>query len=194
MIGCGSTVTRAEALSVLEEYLNAVEQLLKDGFSINTPIFNLSPSVKRIFYVADQSFNSASHSVKINISAGLRLREISLQVSVERVKGSSPKPDIEYLDDLSSDTGTEQLTSGNNARIQGDHLKFEATDPEQGIYLIVADGTETKVIVVSHKKLTRFDFLVPALNPGEYKIEVRAVIYKGKENKKRRITRYVDSC
>jgi hypothetical protein len=112
MIGRGSTVTMTEALSVLEEYFNAIEQLLKDGFAINTPIFNLPPSVKRIFYGADQSFNPASHSVKINITTGLRLREIGSKVAIERVKGSSPKPDIEYLDDLGSDTRNEQLTPG----------------------------------------------------------------------------------
>ncbi len=43
MIGRGSTVTRAEALSVLEEYSAALEQLLRDGHSINTPLFNLIP-------------------------------------------------------------------------------------------------------------------------------------------------------
>lgn len=56
MIGRGSTVTKAEALSVLEEYAAAIEQLLKDGYSINTPIFNLSPSVKGVFMGADQAF------------------------------------------------------------------------------------------------------------------------------------------
>jgi hypothetical protein len=36
MISRGSTVTRAEALSVFEEYGNAIGQLVKDGCSVNT--------------------------------------------------------------------------------------------------------------------------------------------------------------
>jgi hypothetical protein len=184
IIGHGSTVTKAEALSVLEEYYISIEQLLKEGYAINTPIFNLSPSIKGVFSGSDQSFNPASHSVKINISAGVRLREIGSKVTVERVKGSSPKPDIEYLDDLGSDTRNEQLTPGNIAKIRGSRLKYDAADPAQGIFLVAADGAETKVATVSSNKPSQLDFLVPALNPGEYRVEVRVVINKGKEVRK----------
>ncbi|KKQ49445.1 MAG: hypothetical protein US69_C0005G0003 [candidate division TM6 bacterium GW2011_GWF2_38_10] len=183
MIGRGSTVTRAEALSVNEEYSAAIVQLLKEGYAINTPIFNLSPSIKGVFYGADQSFNPASHSVKINISAGPRLREVGSQVNVEKVKGASPKPDIEYLNDFGSDTRNEQLTPGNIARIRGSRLKYDAADLVQGIYLIDTNGAETKVTTVVHNKPSQLDFLVPPLMPGEYKLEVRVVINKGKEAK-----------
>ncbi|HZL11127.1 MAG TPA: DNA-binding domain-containing protein [Prolixibacteraceae bacterium] len=109
MISRGSTVTKAEALSVNEEYTIALVQLLKDGYSINTPIFNLSPSIKGVFHGADESFNKASHSVKINVTPGARIREIGSEITVERVKGASPQPDIEYLDDLGSGRATKSL-------------------------------------------------------------------------------------
>ncbi len=48
MIGRGSTVTKAEALSVLEEYAAAIEQLLREGQALNTPLFNLSPTIKGV--------------------------------------------------------------------------------------------------------------------------------------------------
>lgn len=49
MIGRGSAVTKAEALSVNKEYAAAIFLFLKDGYAINTPIFNLSPSIKGVF-------------------------------------------------------------------------------------------------------------------------------------------------
>lgn len=183
MIGRGSTVTKAEALSVLEEYATAIEQLLKDGYSINTPIFNLSPSVKGVFMGADQAFTPSIHSVKINITAGSRLREIARKVIVEKVKGASPTPNPEYLDDLGSGTRNDQLTPGNIAQLRGSRLKFDPADGEQGIFLIRADGSIFRVDTVSHNKPAQIDFLIPALEPGEYKLELRAVLYKGKELK-----------
>lgn len=184
MISRGSTVTKAEALSVLEEYTIALLQLLKDGYAINTPVFNLSPSVKGVFTSPDQSFNSSVHSVKINITTGARLREIGKQVIVEKVKGASPQPDIEYLDDLGSGTRNEELTPGNIAQVRGSRLKFDPADPAQGIFLIAAGGAETKVATVARNKPAQVDFLVPPLLPGEYRLEVRAAIYKTAEIRK----------
>ena len=184
MIGRGSTVTRAEALSVIEEFSSVIVQMVKDGYAINTPLFNFNPSIKGIFESTDQSFNPAVHSVKINITPGIRLREVIPQVTVEKVKGISPKPDIEYLDDLGSHTRNLQLTPGNIARIRGSRLKFDETDTAQGIFLITMNGAEIKVTTVANNKPSQLDFLVPELASGEYKLEVRAIISKGKETKK----------
>lgn len=49
MVSRGSTVTKAEALSVMEEYALAVEQILRDGGSLTTPLFNLSASIAGVF-------------------------------------------------------------------------------------------------------------------------------------------------
>jgi len=184
MIGRGSTVTKAETLSVLEEYRLAIEQLLKDGYAINTPIFNLSPSVKGLFQGPDQNFNSAIHTVKINITTGTRLREVGKLITVERVKGASPQPDPEILEDLGSGTRNDQLTPGNIARLKGSRLKFDQADQAQGIFLIAADQSEIRVETVSWNKPAQLDFLVPVIAAGEYKLEVRAILPQGKDLRK----------
>ncbi|MFA5330478.1 MAG: DNA-binding domain-containing protein [Prolixibacteraceae bacterium] len=183
MIGRGSTVTKAEALSVLEEYGASIVQFLKDGYAINTPVFNLSPSVKGVFISIDQSFNPAVHSVKINISAGTRIREVAPLVATEKVKGSSPQPDPEYLDDLGSGTRNDRLTPGNIAQVRGSRLKYDAADPAQGIFLVASDGAQTKAEAVSRNKPAQLDFLVPVLTAGEYTLEIR-VSMNGKDLKK----------
>ena len=85
---------------------------------------------------------------------------------------------------MGSDTRNGQLTPGNIAQIRGSRLKFDISDPAQGIYLIAADGLETKVTTIARNMPAQLDFLVPVLISGEYKLEVRAIIYKGKELKK----------
>ncbi len=82
MISRGSTVTKAEALSVLEEYSAALEALLLDGHSINTPVFNLIPSIKGVFFGKDDPFDAARHQVRIRINPGVRLRQIQTQIQL----------------------------------------------------------------------------------------------------------------
>ena len=181
MIGRGSTVTKAEAFSVLEEYTAAFEQLVQNGYAINTPLFNLSPSIKGVFTGEDESFNSSIHSVKINVSPGIRLKQIAPLVTVKRVQGTSPQPDLLYLDDLGSGTRNEQLTSGNIAQLKGSRLKFDPSDPDQGVFLISETNQEFRVNTVSRNKPAQVDFLVPELGSGTYRLELRSVLYKGKE-------------
>jgi hypothetical protein len=182
MVSRGSTVTKAEALSVIEEYGLALVLLVKDGYAVNTPLFNLSLSVKGVFNGEEEPFNPAVHSVKINVTPGKRLKEAAAQVSLKRVMGASPKPDLLFVDDLGSGTRNEQLTPGNIARIRGSRLKYDASDPEQGVFMVATgSGEETKAVTVSRNKPGQVDFLVPPLAPGDYRLEIRAVLYQGKE-------------
>ncbi|MFV0376708.1 MAG: DNA-binding domain-containing protein, partial [Mangrovibacterium sp.] len=141
MVSRGSTVTKAEALAVFEEYALAIEQLLKDGNSVNTPLFNLSPSIKGVFYSETENFNPAIHTVRLNITPGIRLRQMAQNVSVARVQGASPQPDPLYLDDLGSGTRNDTLSPGNIAQLKGSRLKFDPVDPAQGIFVLAADGS-----------------------------------------------------
>lgn len=176
MIGRGSTVTKAEALSVLEEYAAAIEQLLREGQALNTPLFNLSPTIKGVFTSEDESYNAATHTVKINVTPGKRLKQVANEIEVQRVAGVSPQPDLLYVDDLGSGTRNEQLTPGNIARLKGSRLKFDPTDPLQGIFLVSEANEETRISTVSRNKPAQLDFLVPAVAPGLYKLVVRTLL------------------
>jgi len=188
MISRGSTVTKGEALSTIEEYSLAIGQLVKEGFNINTPLFNISLSVKGVFMSEDENFNSSRHSVKINVSPGTRLKEMAAGVTVSRVQSVQPQPDPLFLDDLASGTRNDTLTPGNIAQLKGSRLKFDANDVAQGIFLIAGDGTATRVTMVSRNKPSQLDFLVPTLAKGTYQLEVRAVLYNNSELRKGRIS------
>lgn len=185
MISRGSTVTKAEALAVFEEYALATEQLVSDGYSINTPLFNLSPSIKGVFHSETENFNPAIHTVRLNITPGVRLRQMAQNVSVARVQGASPQPDPLYLDDLGSGSRNDTLTPGNIAQLKGSRLKFDPADVRQGIFIQSTDGvSETRVQMVSNNKPSQLDFLVPPLAPGTYRVEVRAMVRGTKEPRK----------
>ena len=70
------------------------------------------------------------------------------------------------------------VTPGGMGRLTGYRLKFDPTDPNQGIFFI--NGKTTQVAVVGKNDPSELMFLVPAsLKPGDYSVEIRSAIGTG---------------
>ncbi len=180
MIQQGSTVTRADIVSVLEDYHTAIENLLLEGQNVNTPLANFSVSIKGVFQGLTDSFDPARHRLNAVVTPGPRLRKALRErgqvVKQEAVK-AAPHP-VDYID-LNSGERNGILTPGGMGEVLGHRLKFDPSDPAQGIFFIAEDGTETRVTVVGRNKPGDLMFLVPAsLAAGEYTLEVRAIFRK----------------
>lgn len=73
------------------------------------------------------------------------------------------------------ETGGGVLTPGGMARLNGYRLKFDPADPAQGIFLIAANSSVTRVEIVGRNMPNELIFLTPpGLTPGQYRLEVRA--------------------
>ncbi|MEP1095336.1 MAG: DNA-binding domain-containing protein [Cyclobacteriaceae bacterium] len=179
MIGRGSTVTKAEALSVLEEFEAAVQQALEEGNSINTPLFRISASIQGVFLGESESFKDNQHYVRLNVKPGSRIGEIAGNIDVQKVEASAPQPNLVSFRDVVSDTTNETLTPGGVGELTGSRLKIGADDPTQGIFLVAADGTSTQVATIIRNKPSNLIFMIPVgLPSGEYRMEVR-VVFRG---------------
>ena len=183
MIQQGSTVTRADIVSVLEDYYTAIENMLLEGMNVTTPLANFSLSIKGVFNGADDRFDPARHQLSASVTAGTRLRK-TLRERAELVKEEAIQPapnPVDYID-LNSGERNGPLTPGGMGQIIGHRLKFDPADPQQGIFFIAADGTETRVAIVGKNKPGELLFLVPdSLTSGEYRLEVRTVL-KGSQD------------
>lgn len=177
MISRGSTVTKAEALGVMEEFGLAIEEILKEGNNINSSLFGIYPSISGVFNGPADGFDSKRHGIRINITAGSRLNRIISEIKVQKVEVTSPAPVIEKFVNLKTRTINDSFTPGQIASISGLMLKFNETDPAQGIFFISADGVETKVTNVSKNKPSELLFFVPdSLTAGTFQVEVRATL------------------
>src|SRR5690606_414244 len=130
MIGKGSTVTRAEAYSVIEEYNWAIEQILLSGGCINTPMFNIVPNISGTLETEDEKFDKSKHQVNINTNPGTRLSKIADQTPIERVAFDLRLPVLKSFTDVVSDTKNTDITPGGIGHIKGDHLKVDTTDAQ----------------------------------------------------------------
>lgn len=181
MISRGSTVTKAEALGVIEEFGLALEDIIKGGNYVKTNLFSIFPSIAGIFNSSGDGFDSHRHGIRLNISAGSRLNRVVQDIKVEKVKVSIPAPVIEKFTNLKTKTVNESFSPGQIAMLTGLLMKFDESDPEQGIFFISNEGAETRVTNVSKNKPSELLFFVPeTLTAGTYEIEVRAKLQNRK--------------
>jgi hypothetical protein len=178
MIDMGSTVGKADAFSVLEDYYSAIESMVLEGKNVNTPAANYKASIRGVFDGPEDSFDPERHQLRGAVSSGKRFRD-TIEEHGEPVKREAVKPrpnPLEYID-FTHEASNSTLTPGGMGQVVGHRLKFDPTDEAQGIFFVAEDGTETKVAVVGRNKPAELIFMVPdSLTAGQYTLEVRAVL------------------
>lgn len=178
MMSRGSTVTKAEGLSVFEELCLAIEQAVRDGNSVVTPLFNIQPSIRGVFLSDTDPFSAGRHQVKLRINPGKRLRQMENQIPVQRVPAEKKGPVLLHYYDAATEMQDDDLTPGGGGRITGAGLKFDEEEGDQGIYFVnTANGTSVKVTsgLLRNKPGELIFMNPPAANlpEGTYRLEVR---------------------
>jgi hypothetical protein len=175
-----STVGKVDVLGVLEAFVSVVETLLEEGDSISIPLFNVRVTISGVFNGQLDSFDPERHQLNIRTTPGVRLKQALRDVSVVQVDRDNPHPRPKSFFDVSSQAYDSVLTPGGMGNIIGRWLRFDAKDPEQGIFLIAeADKSETRVEVVGKNTLRELFFTIPELAPGDYRLAVRARVSGG---------------
>lgn len=173
----GATVTKADILSVIEEYQAVIAKFLKNGDRINTPFFRTSDSISGVFENQTDSFDRSRYYVRLNVNPGSRIGEIAEDLSVEKVVATRVDPVLELFKDFAGDTQNDTVTPGGAAELLGSHLKVDPSDANQGVFFIASDGTETKADTIMRNKPANLIFMVPdTLVSGDYEVEVRSLL------------------
>jgi hypothetical protein len=181
MLSRGSTLTETDIMAVLKMEREVICEQAAMGNNITTPIFNLSMSIKGVFNGIDDSYDPARHTIKLNLAPGVDLRKTVASIKTQKVRAGKTSPIIDQFVDAAQGSVNDLVSSGGLATLKGSYLKYDATDLLQGIFFMAADGSETRVTVISLNKPGELHFLTPALAVGEYRVEVRAIIKGRKE-------------
>lgn len=178
----GSTVTKAEALAAWEEMTRGIIKLAGDGNSIVTPLVNISASIVGVFTGEDDRFDTARHQVKLRVQPGSRLQEAESTIKTEKVQPKERLPVLLHYEDNTTESKDSVATANGGARITGSLLRFDESDPKQGVFFIdVNKGTETKVSgKLLRNKPGELIFMNPKLPAGAYRVEVRALLRNNK--------------
>ncbi len=175
MMQKGSTLTRADVAAVLQIYGEVCASIIADGSALNTPLMNTSLSISGVFNGANDSFDKKRHTVNLNITAGILLRDVLPKIKCEKTEGASTDPYITEVTDIVTGTANTTLTKGGVVQLVGSRLKFDAKDTAQGIFFVPETGEAVRAAVIAENKPARLMAIIPAdLAAGTYYIEVRS--------------------
>ncbi len=169
-----TSVTKSDALSVLEDYHRIIEKLLCDGMNVLTPHAHYHVSMKGTFNDEADTYDASRHQLLARITPGPRLRKALRDVQVEKELTEGPRPwPLTYVD-VTSGERNGLVTPGGHGRVVGQNLAFDPADPLQGVFFLSATGGETRVAELAWIMPGHLIFNIPALAAGEYQLEVRA--------------------
>ena len=83
MMDKGTTLTRADVAATLQVYGEVCSSLIKDGAALNTPLMNTALSISGVFNGVNDIFDKKRHTVNLNITAGILLRDVRPKVKCE---------------------------------------------------------------------------------------------------------------
>lgn len=174
----GSTVVKADIVSVLEEFFSTIEQAVVEGYNVNTPVTNFGASIQGTFDGQSDSFDPERHRILASTSPGARLRNaVKNHARASKQEAGKRQPNVLEYTDTNSSTRNSTLTPGGMGQLVGRRLKFDLADPNQGVFFVAEDATATRVTVVSRNKPAELIFLVPdTLLPASYAVEVRSIL------------------
>jgi hypothetical protein len=176
MASRGTTVSKPDILATLHLYHEVLIELALDGYKICTPTANYGASIKGAFNGIGDLYSASRHKILPTVSRGRALAH-AFRHNARAHKGQSRSysPNLLTFTDVSSGERNTSLTPGGIGKINGNHLKFDPADPEQGIFFLGGDGMATRVSLAPIVYPKELFFEIPrALPPGEYRLQVRA--------------------
>jgi hypothetical protein len=183
MISEGTGLTKPQAMAYFEKLSQSILNYLELGFSISTPLFKIRPAITGKFNGKTDTFDPARHQINCRITPGLRLRNVTMDVKIDKGEALSQTavPMTLVVDKV--ENPTEVVAVGDIAMLKGKRLRFDIEDPKQGLFFESLDNPENVVRVVKYSDMnpSKLHFLIPQLAPGEYKILVKRMSDNGKQ-------------
>ncbi len=165
----GLTASSSEVRAILDRTREIIIQQLLLGNTVSLEgLCTLRPSIAGTFPRADAPFDASLNHVAVSVTADKRLRkEVRLSARVERVGHARPMPTLVEVRDVATDSRNRVLTPGGIGQLNGDALRFDRADGEQGLF-IAAEGMERPLAVTALQKATDKEivFLTPTLEPA----------------------------
>ncbi|MCZ4696180.1 DUF4469 domain-containing protein [Ancylomarina euxinus] len=183
----GTGITSYEVASIFKRLEIVMADLLKKGYRINTPIVNITPSIKGLFTDYEDSFDKSRHSLHFKTSSGVVLKQAAKETQLYKRDPINYHIDVFKFTNL-SEKG-ENLSPNAIGELRGNNLKLNPDDLKQGIFLLAEDGKEYRINIYAHNTKNKQTFQVPPdIAPGKYILELRSLPLNSSRLKKGRLS------
>ena len=172
--GKGSTLTETDIHAVLRAESEVIAESLLAGNRVRLPHSNHWLGIDGAFENEKDSFRKGRNKIVPRASVGERvLKHVAEKAKMVRTRIKRGAELDGFLDQY-SDLENRIVTIGEIARIDGDDLKFDKQDLEQGIFFVDAKGKEVRSVTYSSVGSKVIVCSVPALAKGAvYELQLR---------------------
>ena len=169
----GSLLTRTDVLAVLNGLEETVADIIKDGGTVNLPLFNTSFSISGVFDSPMDTFDGGRHKLNVNLSKGTLLRDTEKQVRFTKTDALPPAFSIAEIKDVVSGTTNTLLTPGGVIQLWGSNLKLAGDHPDVGLWFVPETGEAVKATVIVTNKPASLIAMIPSgLTAGNYRLRI----------------------
>ena len=168
-------------MNILTMRDKVVTQLLEEGLSVMDGVVQITPRVSGVWETEGAEYDEKIHKRTVDIVPTADLRDVLDAISVKVLGAKEATARITSITDTATGLKDGTITIGDDIIIEGDKLKVDEKDSEQGVFFIRSDNVEFKTTRrLSINKPSQIIARVPKnIGTGAVKVLIRTKYAKG---------------
>ena len=131
-------------LSILNMRDKAVLDFIRDGLSVMDGVSQISPRVSGVWETENAPYDEKIHRRTVDMVATADLRNALDEITVKVLGAKETTAKITAVTDTATGLTDGTITIGDDILIEGEKLKVDEKDTEQGVFFLTSDGGEHK--------------------------------------------------
>ncbi|MGP1475586.1 MAG: DUF4469 domain-containing protein [Treponema sp.] len=162
-------------LNILNMRDKAVLDFIRDGLSFMDGVTQISPRVSGVWETENSQYDEKIHKRTVDMVSTVELRNALDDITVKVLGAKETTAKIAAITDTATGLTDGTITIGDDILIEGEKLKIDEKDTEQGVFFLASDGGEYKTERrLSVNKPTQIIARVPKNIPeGKVQVVVR---------------------
>lgn len=174
MLKRGTTLNKPDLLAAFSLMTDVIIDKLMDGNRICTNLANFRVDIEGVFNNPNDLFDARFHKIKVNVSPGNGVKEKMDLFKCEKQAAKSHNPVLLQIHDFATKENNASITPGKNARLDGDHIKFNPLASDEGLFFKNTSEQLQKVEEFTSILPKSVGFTIPeSLEPGTYRLILR---------------------
>ena len=131
-------------MNILTMRDKVVTQLLEEGLSVMDGVVQITPRVSGVWETEGAEYDEKIHKRTVDIVPTADLRDVLDAISVKVLGAKEATARITSITDTATGLKDGTITIGDDIIIEGEKLKIDEKDSEQGVFFIRSDNVEFK--------------------------------------------------
>ena len=174
-VALGTDINPSTYRAVLNRISKIARREIANGASVTYGLAHFKLEAKGVFYGDHPSWDSSKHFLAVRTTPTAEMRETARNTSVEVIGMAQSGIFINTVTDVATGEMNNLLTPGGGINISGSKIKVEGDSTDVGITFIhqtTRSITPVPPTSILTNKPSSITCIVPALAPGDYKIQI----------------------